>query len=155
LEWMEEGIVKEFEASAADQDRRNKNGKEEDRARVPFDFKHITLVERKTRVARMLGAAGPRVILASDATLEWGFSKDALRSLASDEKNLVILTERAGQLGAQKKGLGRYLWELWNQRNASPGHDAPSISVIDAAGDQAPFSTVRAVALEGDEVPLY
>lgn len=39
LEWMEEGIVKEFEASAADQDRRNKNGKEEDRARVPFDFK--------------------------------------------------------------------------------------------------------------------
>ncbi|KAH6864862.1 beta-lactamase-like protein [Alternaria rosae] len=155
LEWMEEGIVKEFEASAADQDRRNKSGKEEDRARVPFDFKHITLVERKTRVARMLGTNGPRVILASDATLEWGFSKDAIRSLAADEKNLVILTERAGQLGAQKKGLGRYLWELWNQRNASPGQDAPSTTIIDAAGDQAPLNTIRTVALEGDEVPLY
>ncbi|KAF5852653.1 hypothetical protein GGP41_008092 [Bipolaris sorokiniana] len=155
LEWMEEGIVKEFEASAADQDRRNKGGKDEDRAKIPFDFRHITLLERKTRVARMLAADGPRVILASDTTLEWGFSKDALRSLASDEKNLVILTERSGELGAQRKGLGRYLWDLWNQRNTSPGQDAPSTTVINASGDQIPWKTVRAAALEGDEVPLY
>ncbi|EDU41495.1 YSH1 exonuclease of the beta-lactamase fold [Pyrenophora tritici-repentis] len=156
LEWMEEGIVKEFEASAADQDRRTKEGQEEERvAKVPFDFRHITLLERKTRVARMLAGAGPRVILASDATLEWGFSKDAIRSLASDEKNLVILTERSGELGSQKKGLGRYLWDLWNQRNASPGEDAPSTTVIDASGNQAPLDTVRTVALQGDEVPLY
>ena len=156
LEWMEEGIVKEFEASAADQDRRTKGGKDDERvAKVPFDFRHITLLERKTRVARMLGGAGPRVILASDATLEWGFSKDAIRSLASDERNLVILTERSGELGSQKKGLGRYLWDLWSQRNASPGEDAPTTTVIDAAGDQAPLETIRTVALQGDEVPLY
>jgi cleavage and polyadenylation specificity factor subunit 2 len=156
LEWMEEGIVKEFEASAQDQDRRNRGGKDDDRgARVPFDFRHITLLERKTRVTRMLAADGPRVILASDATLEWGFSKDAIKNLAADEKNLVILTERVGELGAQKKGLGRYLWDLWDQRNASPGQDAPSATVVDVAGDQAPLRTIRAAALEGDEVPLY
>ncbi len=100
LEWMEEGIVKEFEAAsgAADQDRRNRSGKDDEKgARIPFDFKHITLLERKSRVARMLGAAEPRVILASDTMLEWGFSRDAIKALASDSKNLVILTERAGE----------------------------------------------------------
>ncbi|KAF1848481.1 uncharacterized protein K460DRAFT_308827 [Cucurbitaria berberidis CBS 394.84] len=157
LEWMEEGIVKKFEAAsgAADPDRRNRNGKDDDKGpRVPFDFKHITLLERKTRVARMLSATGPRVILASDATLEWGFSKDAIKSLAADEKNLIILTERVGELGAHGKGLGRYLWDLWNERITSPV-DAPSAAIVDASGDQAPLRSIRAVALEGDEVPLY
>ncbi|KAI8938793.1 hypothetical protein NX059_004656 [Plenodomus lindquistii] len=151
LEWMEEGIVKEFEvASGAN------NGKDDGKgARVPFDFKHITLLERKTRVARMLGATGPRVILASDATLEWGFSKDAIKSLASDEKNLVILTERAGELSAHKKGLGRYLWDLWNERVVSSGQDATTATVIDASGDNAPIRDVRAVPLEGNELSLY
>ncbi|KAH7355581.1 beta-lactamase-like protein [Pyrenochaeta sp. MPI-SDFR-AT-0127] len=158
LEWMEEGIVKEFEAAsgAADQDRRNRGGKDDDKgARVPFDFRHITLLERKTRVSRMLSAAGPRVILASDATLEWGFSKDAIRSLASDERNLVILTERAGELGAEKSGLGRYLWDLWDQRNASTSQDTASATVVETSGDQALVRSIRTVALEGDEVPLY
>ncbi|KAF2853923.1 hypothetical protein T440DRAFT_293740 [Plenodomus tracheiphilus IPT5] len=151
LEWMEEGIVKEFEiASGAN------NGKDDGKgARVPFDFKHITLLERKTRVVRMLGASGPRVILASDATLEWGFSKDAIKSLASDEKNLVILTERAGELSAQKKGLGRHLWDLWNERNASSGQDVPSAIVVDASGENAPLHNIRAVPLEGNELSLY
>lgn len=155
LEWMEEGIVKEFEAAsgALQNDRRNTGGKDDDRgARVPFDFRHITLLERKTRVTRMLETVGPRVILASDATLEWGFSKDAIKTLASDEKNLIVLTERAGQVSAQKKGLGRYLWDLWHERN---GQDALSATVVDASGINAPIVSVRAVSLEGDEVPLY
>ncbi|CAO2654237.1 Nn.00g109700.m01.CDS01 [Neocucurbitaria sp. VM-36] len=157
LEWMEEGIVKEFEAAsgAADQDRRNRGGKDDDKgARVPFDFRHITLLERKTRVARMLGATGPRVILASDATLEWGFSKDAIKTLAADEKNLIILTERVGEFDAQKRGLGRYLWDLWNKQTTS-SEDSPSAAIVDASGDQAPLCSVRTVALEGDEIPLY
>jgi cleavage and polyadenylation specificity factor subunit 2 len=157
LEWMEEGIAKTAQVNATDQDRYiAKSGGDENKAAIgPFDFRHITLLERKKDVARMLAATRPRVILASDATLEWGFSKDAIRSLASDQKNLVILTERAGALDAQKKGLGRYLWDLWNQRNASPGQDAPSATVVDASGDQAPIRSIRTMPLEGDEVPLY
>ncbi|KAJ4375126.1 hypothetical protein N0V83_002210 [Neocucurbitaria cava] len=157
LEWMEEGIVKEFEAAsgAADQDRKNRGGKDDDKgARVPFDFRHITLLERKTRVARMLGAAGPRVILASDTTLEWGFSKDAIKTLAADEKNLIILTERAGEFDEHKTGLGRYLWDLWNKQ-ATSSEESPFATIVDASGDQAPLRSVRTVALEGDEVPLY
>jgi cleavage and polyadenylation specificity factor subunit 2 len=162
LEWMGEGIVKEFEAAsgaAEGQDQRKSRGgagRDDGRGvRTPFDFQHITLLERKARVTRMLSATEPRVILASDTSLEWGFSKDAIRSLASDEKNLVILTERVGELGTQQKGLGRYLWDLWNERCSSTGDEAPLSTIVDVSGQQAPMSTARTVALEGDEVPLY
>ncbi|OAL51992.1 hypothetical protein IQ07DRAFT_586329 [Pyrenochaeta sp. DS3sAY3a] len=158
LEWMEEGIVKEFEAAsgAADQDRKTRGGKDDDKgARVPFHFRHITLLERKTRVARMLGATGPRVILASDTTLEWGFSKDALKSLAFDEKNLIILTERVGQYGSEQNSLGQYLWNLWNERSTSLGQESSSATIVDASGYPVPLRSIRTVALEGDEVPLY
>jgi cleavage and polyadenylation specificity factor subunit 2 len=153
VEWMDEGIVKEFGAGATDGQEQGKGrtgGKDDRGARPPFDFRHITLLERKTRVTRMLGEDEPRVILASDTSLEWGFSKDAIRSLASDEKNLIILTERVGELSRQEKGLGRYLWELWHQRNASN----ESATIIEAPG-QASMRVARTVALEGDEVPLY
>jgi cleavage and polyadenylation specificity factor subunit 2 len=153
VEWMDEGIVKEFGAGATDGQEQGKSrtgGKDDRGARPPFDFRHITLLERKTRVTRMLGEDEPRVILASDTSLEWGFSKDAIRCLAADEKNLIILTERVGELSGQEKGLGRYLWELWHERNASN----ESATIIEAPG-QASMRVVRTVALEGDEVPLY
>jgi cleavage and polyadenylation specificity factor subunit 2 len=154
--------VKEFEAAsgaAEGQDQRKARGgagRDDGRGvRTPFDFQHITLLERKARVTRMLSATEPRVILASDTSLEWGFSKDAIRSLASDEKNLVILTERVGELGTQQKGLGRYLWDLWNERCSYTEDEAPSSTIVDVSGQQAPMSIARTVALEGDEVPLY
>jgi cleavage and polyadenylation specificity factor subunit 2 len=153
VEWMDEGIVKEFGAGATDGQEQGKSrtgGKDDRGARPPFDFRHITLLERKTRVTRMLGEDESRVILASDTSLEWGFSKDAIRCLAADEKNLIILTERVGELSRQEKGLGRYLWELWHERNASN----ESATIIEAPG-QASMRVVRTVALEGDEVPLY
>lgn len=162
LEWMGEGIVKEFEAAsgaAEGQDQRKTRGatgRDDGRGtRTPFDFQHITLLERKARVARMLGTDEPRVILASDTSLEWGFSKDAIRSLASDEKNLVILTERVGEIGVKEKGLGRYLWDLWRERCSSSEDDALAATIVDISGQQAPLHTARTVALEGDEVPLY
>jgi cleavage and polyadenylation specificity factor subunit 2 len=162
LEWMGEGIVKEFEAASGaaegqDQRRtRGASGRDDGRGvRTPFDFQHITLLERKARVTRMLDASEPRVILASDTSLEWGFSKDALKSLASDDKNLVILTERVGELATQQSGLGRYLWDLWNERCSSSDEDTSVNPVVDVSGQQARVQTARAVALEGDEVPLY
>ncbi|KAF2031048.1 hypothetical protein EK21DRAFT_111290 [Setomelanomma holmii] len=162
LEWMGEGIVKEFEAASGAADgqdqRRNRgtSGRDDGRGpRTPFDFQHIKILERKARVTRMLGSSEARVILASDTSLEWGFSKDAIKSLASDEKNLVILTERVGEIGSEHKGLGRYLWDLWNERSGSTGEEGPATTVVDASGQQAPLHFARTVALEGDEVPLY
>jgi cleavage and polyadenylation specificity factor subunit 2 len=162
LEWMGESIVKEFEAAsgaAEGQDQKRTRGSQgRDDAlgmKTPFDFQHITLLERKSRVARMLSATEPRVILASDTSLEWGFSKDAIRSLASDKKNLVILTERVGNIGSQQAGLGRCLWELWNERNPSLGQEGSSDTVVDVSGQQAIVRTTETVALVGDEASLY
>lgn len=156
LEWMEEGIVKEFEAAsgAADQDGR-RSGKDDKSVRAPFDFKHITLVERKTRVTRMLNAPGPRVILASDTTLEWGFSNDAIRNFAADDKNLIVLTEKVGDMGQEQGSVGQCLWQLWNERNEAAGQDASSAAIVNTSDDEILIRKIRTVALEGDEVPLY
>lgn len=132
LEWMEKGIENDS-----------------------FDFKHITLLERRSRVTKMLAQTEPRVILASDTSLEWGFSKDAIRSLAADSRNLIVLTERIGDCGNSNKGLGRFLWELWNEKNPQTEQDIASTASIDSAGIQASLRSARAVPLDGQELPLY
>ncbi|KAF2797708.1 hypothetical protein K505DRAFT_297840 [Melanomma pulvis-pyrius CBS 109.77] len=165
-EWMDEGIVKEFETKSApqvDQDQNRSRGQqrggakaEDDKAaKPPFDFRHITILEKKSRVMRMLRRKEPRVIIASDTSMEWGFSKDAIKSLASDERNLIILTERAGETGAQVKGLGRHLWELWNERSESSRQDPVSTAVVSASGHQTTMQSTRTVPLEGNELSLY
>ncbi|KAF2661678.1 cleavage and polyadenylation specificity factor subunit 2 [Lophiostoma macrostomum CBS 122681] len=166
LEWMEEGIVKEFEiasgAQEAHEQRRSRGQQgggakaEEDKsARAPFDFRHITLLERKSQVNKVLSGDSPCVMLASDTTLEWGFSKDAIKNMASDPRNLVILTERVSERNSQSKGLGCYLWELWNEANGLAAQDASSASVIEASGNYATLSSVRIAALEGNELSVY
>ena len=122
-----------------------------------FDFKHVSLLERKSRVTKVLAQTEPRVILASDTSLEWGFSKDAVQSLASDPRNLIILTERVADLGGDHKSLGRYLWELWNGRD-SPSRseqDWTSFAPIDLSGHEASLRSANAAALEGPELQLY
>ncbi|KAF2147039.1 uncharacterized protein K452DRAFT_354521 [Aplosporella prunicola CBS 121167] len=170
LEWMDEGIVREFEAASSgatgETTQRNKNQQGAGRSRggredpkgpaAPFDFKHLKLVERKTQVTRMLSSDAPRVILASDVSLEWGFSKEALRALAADKRNLVVLTERIAQPSSAKKGLGRLLWELWSERSGAGSNDeADSTAVHDASGAEASVEVAQAAPLEGNEVPLY
>jgi cleavage and polyadenylation specificity factor subunit 2 len=166
LEWMEEGIVKEFETATGAQEaqdmRRSRGqhgggarGDDDKAARAPFDFKHVTLLERKSKVERMLTNSEPRVILASDTSIEWGFSKDAIKSLASDERNLIILTERVGVQSKQQKGLGRYLWDLWKEQSVSAKQENLPTTIISAAGFQAEIQTARKAPLEGNEVPLY
>lgn len=122
-----------------------------------FDFKYVTLLERKSRVTKVLAQTEPRVILASDTSLEWGFSKDAVQSLASDPRNLIILTERVADLGGKHKSLGRYLWELWNGSD-SPSRaeqDWTSIAPIRLSSHEASLRSANAAALEGQELQLY
>ncbi|KAK7711245.1 hypothetical protein SLS57_008160 [Botryosphaeria dothidea] len=171
LEWMDEGIVREFEAASsgqgADDNKRTRNqqgsGRTKDgkddakKPNAPFDFRSLKLAERRTQINRMLAVEGPKVILASDVSLEWGFSKEALRSLAADSRNLVVLTERVAQPSNLKKGLGRLLYELWAERS---GADASTevveeASVQQAGGTEATVDVPQAAPLEGNEVPLY
>jgi len=97
LEWMDESIVRDFEQSAAvdhagkprgrDQQNSNKSGQ-------PFDFKFMKMIERQSQLTRALATTGPRVFLASDNSLEWGFSRDILKHFAMDQRNIVVLTDR-------------------------------------------------------------
>jgi cleavage and polyadenylation specificity factor subunit 2 len=166
LEWMEEGIIKEFETATGAQEAQDQKrtrgqqsgaskGDDDKTTRTPFDFRYIKLLERRTQVNRVLDETEPRVILASDTSLEWGFSKDAIRSLASDERNLIILTEKVGEKFGQEKGLGRYLWDLWNERSSSSAPESVSSAVVDTAGSEAVVRSIRAAPLEGNELNLY
>jgi cleavage and polyadenylation specificity factor subunit 2 len=168
LEWMEDGIVREFETASGAQEahghKRTRSqqggsaGNEHNVRRAPFDFQHLKLLERKSQVNRLLAAEGPRVILASDTSLDWGFSREALKSIATDNHNLIILTERVGKASNDSKGLGRILWELWDEQKLG-GADAESESsataIVDAAGNEVVFRTVDTVPLVGSEIPLY
>lgn len=80
LEWMGDSITKSFETSR-------------DNA---FLLKHVTLLINKSELDN--APDGPKLVLASMASLEAGFSHDIFVEWASDVKNLVLFTER-GQFG--------------------------------------------------------
>ncbi|CAN4087744.1 unnamed protein product [Withania somnifera] len=79
LEWMSDSIAKSFEHTR-------------DNA---FLLRKIKLVISKSALEE---APGPKVVMASMASLEAGFSHDLFVEWAADPKNLVMFTER-GQFG--------------------------------------------------------
>ncbi|XP_021692757.1 cleavage and polyadenylation specificity factor subunit 2 isoform X2 [Hevea brasiliensis] len=80
LEWMSDSIAKSFETSR-------------DNA---FLLKHVTLLVNKSELDN--APNGPKVVLASMASLEAGFSHDIFVEWAADAKSQVLFTER-GQFG--------------------------------------------------------
>ncbi|KAL7147461.1 hypothetical protein ABFS83_06G108900 [Erythranthe nasuta] len=77
LEWMSDSIAKSFE-----------NTREN-----AFVLKNITLLVSKSELEKV--PDGPKIVLASMASLEVGFSHDIFVEWAADSKNLVLFTERA------------------------------------------------------------
>nr|XP_043631723.1 cleavage and polyadenylation specificity factor subunit 2 [Erigeron canadensis] len=86
LEWMSDAIAKSFEHTR-------------DNA---FLLKHVTLLINKSELEKV--PEGPKVVLASMASLEAGFSHDIFVEWAPDAKNLVLFTER-GQFGTRARML--------------------------------------------------
>ncbi|XP_008787501.1 cleavage and polyadenylation specificity factor subunit 2 [Phoenix dactylifera] len=80
LEWMSDSIAKSFEHTR-------------DNA---FALKHVTLIINKNELEKL--AEVPKVVLASMASLEVGFSHDIFVEWATEAKNLVLFTEK-GQFG--------------------------------------------------------
>lgn len=78
-----------------------------------------------------------------------------MRNLASDERNLIVLTERVGEYDAQHKGLGTYLWNMWAERSGSSDPEAPGAAIINTSGEQVSLRLYQATALQGNELPLY
>jgi cleavage and polyadenylation specificity factor subunit 2 len=166
LEWMDDSIIGEFEASAEGGKRANGTGGNGGGKGVgPFDFKHLRLLDRKAQVERILrddpdaGQQTGRVILASDSTLEWGFSKEILKSIADDARNLVVLTEKPSRDTDNRSSIARTLWEWYKERKdgvateqTTNGHTFEQVYV-----NQRELEVVepQRQALEGKELDVY
>ncbi|KAL8840596.1 MAG: hypothetical protein Q9170_001282 [Blastenia crenularia] len=175
LEWMDENIARELEIdeAAATNKKQHKrtdskqvsNRENESTAKTvgPFDFKHLRLLERKKQVGRILSAKGAKVILASDASLEWGFSKEILEKIATDSTNLIILTEGRGkssEVGAKpEENLGYLLWSWYQERRdgvaLEPGADGQNLEQVHTGGRALQVKYAERVALEGRELLAY
>lgn len=165
LEWMEEGIVREFETasvahggghSGGRQRQQGADGREDSRpSRAPFDFQYMHMVERVKNFNKVLQSDGSKVILASDSSMEWGFSGDALRKMAADSKNLIVLTERSGTTSADSGCLGRFLWDLWFEKAKDNANTRGTSIIVDSDGAEAIARSARTEPLTGTEISLY
>ncbi|KAI1505129.1 beta-lactamase-like protein [Biscogniauxia marginata] len=158
LEWMDEGIVREFEAVADGIKKVNgaADGTRQGKDTGPFDLRFLRLLDRKGQIDKVLSRDGEndsptgKVILASDTSLEWGFSKLILRQLAEEPKNMVILTEYPSLLSDKRPSLARTLWTWWKEclENAADGKGSSTAQEVD-------FSHAQRQALEGNDLAIY
>ncbi|KAL1310977.1 hypothetical protein AAFC00_001197 [Neodothiora populina] len=157
IEWMDEGIVREMEASIGRekaQNRSNTNGDKSGQDQTPFDFRHMKLLERKSKLDRVLNSGKPAVILASDKSLEWGFSRHTLQKIFGDSRNVVVLTERVAKPRPDESGIGRFMWDLWKQQNQA-GEEGENGNVIESAGAEVEVKSTEIARLEGEESLTY
>lgn len=120
LEWMDDSIVREFEGEeeTATRSHRRTGSKQANgigKASRPFEFRHVKVVERKTQLERCLSGEGPRVILASDLTLDWGYSKSYLEQFSQKTPNLILLTERLAA-DENAESAGQAIWNIFEER---------------------------------------
>lgn len=179
LEWMDPNIVQEFEAEASmtgnqphKRDHRNARNPQEnlhhpgrvgDKTGGPFDLHYVTLLERRSQVDRVLADKKTQVILASDTSLAWGFSREILQRIAADPLNLIILTEDHGaaKLGASgnEQSLSRMLWDWFMERKdgvaMETGPNGQSFEQVYIDGRDLSFTYEHRTALEGRELSIY
>ncbi|TVY73235.1 Cleavage factor two protein [Lachnellula suecica] len=173
LEWMDDSIVREFEAMASasgqQQQQQNKqNGNQDSKqGALPFEFQHLRLLERKGHIDRILnetdnlGRSVGKIILASDSSLEWGFSKEVLRRIVDDRRNLVILTECMGrpEVEGAKMSIARSLWTWWDERRdgvaIETSANGDSLEQVYAGGREVEIRDAKRVALEGNDLAVY
>ncbi|KAI7776194.1 cleavage and polyadenylylation specificity [Diaporthe eres] len=164
FEWMDESIVREFEAGADGSKNVNGDGNKGKNS-GPFDFKHLKLLERKAQVDRLLrrsteeGWTRGMVVLASDRSMEWGFSKDVLKSIAQDSKNLVVLTEKPNLSLQNTPSISRTLWEWWKERRdgvaAEQLSNGETPEQVYGGGRELELAEAQRVPLEGNDLTIY
>ncbi|KAL4818021.1 beta-lactamase-like protein [Aspergillus spinulosporus] len=175
LEWMDESIVREFEAAeAADAAGQNndgqrsdqRQGKSDNKGLGPFTFKHLKTVERKKKLEQLLSDPTPKVILASDSSLDWGFAKESLRLLAGGENNLLLLTDPLHyskfsdkQNDSHRRTLGSMIWQWYEERQdgvaLEKGSDGEMLEQVHSGGRELSWTDIQRAPLEAGEQRLY
>ncbi|KAF7587001.1 hypothetical protein BBP40_007867 [Aspergillus hancockii] len=178
LEWMDENIVREFEAAegvdaATGQSRTNPGGQrsgqnhgKEEKGTGPFTFKHLKIVERKKKLEKILNDQRPKVILASDTSLDWGFAKESLRLVAGGPNNLLLLTESFHkerltdrEVEPYRKTLGSMIWEWYEVRKdgvaLEKASDGEMIEQVHSGGRELSWTNVQRAPLDPGDQLLY
>jgi cleavage and polyadenylation specificity factor subunit 2 len=185
LEWMDEGIVREFEAveggdsasataAARSHKRTDSQGrntgpsrdKQQSAKLGPFTLKHLKIVEQKKKLEKIIADGTPKVIIASDTSLDWGYSKETFRHLAQDSQNLIILTESLPiryQIDdpeqTEKMTLGRMVWRWYEERKDGVAMETTSsgelLEQIHSGGRDISVKDIDRVPLDVDEQVLY
>lgn len=177
LEWMDENIVREFEAAegadAATGQNQNKSGNQRQnqdnggaKGMSPFTFKHLKLVERKKKMEKILTDRTPKVIMASDSSLDWGFAKDSLRQVAEGPNNLLLITEPLnkeempdGSDETQRMTLGRMIWQWYEERQDGVAlektSDGELLEQVHSGGRELSWTDVQRAPLDPGEQLLY
>ncbi|KAL5340065.1 beta-lactamase-like protein [Aspergillus crustosus] len=175
LEWMDESIVREFEAAEAadtntgqgnDGQRDSRQGKTDGKGLGPFTFKHLKTVERKVKLEKLLNDPTPKVILASDSSLDWGFAKDSLRLLAGGADNLLLLTDplhhrtfSERQDEYHRRTLGSMIWQWYEERQdgvaLEKGSNGEMLEQVHSGGRELSWTDIQRAPLESGEQLLY
>lgn len=171
LEWMDENIVREFEAAestdVANGQRASGQDKSSSSGAGPFTFKHLKIIERKKRLEKLLAEPGPKVILASDTSMDWGFSKESLRQVAEGPNNLLLLTESFRNDIANQKAersqlpgtIGSMVWQWYEERRdgvaLEKGSDGEHIEQVHSGGRELTWRDIHRARLDAGEHLLY
>ena len=174
MEWMDDSVVREFEAEANEtasrqQHRRNdskqtnqQNHQAQEQPSGPFEFKYLKLIERRSHMEKALRDRS-QIILASDECLDWGFSKDTLTGIVSDPANLVILTQDwRGSVTvptANPQSLGQTIWRWYQERShgvsVDKGMNGDVLEQVYTGGSDLTIFDATRENLEGRDLVVY
>jgi cleavage and polyadenylation specificity factor subunit 2 len=165
LEWMDDSIVREFEGDDDNISKTHKrtgskqvNGQASKPAR-PFEFKHIKMVERRSQFEKALKSEGPRIILASDLSLDWGYSKEVLQEISHNPENLIILTEKLDSVSKPHETVGYALWKWFKERQDGVAlertAEGEQLEQVHSGGRALKIPKIVRSPLEGKEMQLY
>ncbi|KAJ5989383.1 hypothetical protein N7481_004593 [Penicillium waksmanii] len=170
LEWMDENIVREFEAAeSADATGQQSGGQGQDKGTSksgggPFNFKHLKTIERKKQLEKLLSDQGPKVIIASDTSLAWGFAKESLRQIAEGPNNLLLLTESfrknaplEGSELSNTASIGATIWQWYEERRDGVAlektSDGEMLEQVHSGGRELKWADIQRAPLDvGDQL---
>ena len=165
LEWMDDSIVREFEGedeSATTVQTHRRSGSKQtngtSKPSRPFEFQNVKIVERKSQLEKLLKVEGPRVILASDLSLDWGFSKQLLEHVVQRPENLVILTEML-DLHPGSQSPSQIFWTWFKERQDGVALEkAPTgeqLEQVHSGGRMLKLRNVEKAPLSNQETQRY
>ena len=172
IEWMDENVIKSFEAdsdsrrghkrvdSKRNNDLNRTDGYAGERNAGPFSFKYLKVIERKSRLEKLLSSKTPKVIIASDTSLNWGLAKVALKGIAEDSNNLLILTEDyASQVPGSSSPPAQRLWQWYHAKQygvaADTGSTGLALEQVYTGGQELVMQDYSRTHLEDKELALY